>query len=1118
MEQKDIRRKANTYFFSKVAINAFLVILGAVLIALFLQQLQHQTSIARQRENSLQALKEAVSILETNAGDAEELTQVFHDSNQDMLDNLNELLNSGLFKSLVTVDTEARSAVFQDVVDRSGVDYLFIMSGDGRVLLSPYPEYYNIDLRESGLLTAENLELLLKGTKQEDGSILPALEKNDYGYFYFYSDRSTYENTDLVLILGADAQTLDVQIESLKDVSVVLSRASVGNGGFLFAVDTENNEFLYYENGSEVLTGSNALEAGLSQTALQDGYSGTETINGVRYYCVSRSFGSSTVICAVAETEKMFSNDKYVLFWSIIGFILVMLLSLVYAVIVRNDCVRNVVQTEKKTFTMRNGHRVIFDLSIFKKVFPLMILGVLLIFCISFYTQTLLEISESIKTSVIALDEVSARYEESTKNREIIQSYYNNRFLSKARLMSYLLEEDPSVLNEDSSRIYSDYDMDGKRYFLDDDEGNPLKSVSSSERLQQLCEENDLESIYVYDEDGHTIATNTELWYFTLSHIAGDQSYAFRDILDGKADVLVQVPMMSDVGKDGQYIGVALPYYTTVDSRGDTVYVSRTAYEAYKNRKPADEEEDAEPPTPVTMHRGLLQIGLKQALTDKLLASTDLEYIFSSDMLNGGFIVVFDDTPSHWCEYSPFEARIGMSAEEIGIPANAFTGEDYYGFTRVNGVRYFQYFKYDNEYFVATAIPKDGMYRARTKISLLTAATSLLLILILSGTVTLTTEEEEMLYATISEEQEKKGLDSAIFHVILPSGKRVSTVKAAARWDNRRIPWSERSPEQKLMLLIGVLFGILVFYVLISILGVRTIFEENSIIRYIMSGTWDKSPNIFALSACALVMIFTALAIAIFRIPIRIMTSLLGARSETIGHLLLSVMKYGGAIGSFFYCLYLIGVDSTSLLASASILSLVIGLGAQSLIKDILAGIFIVFEGEFRVGDIVTIGDYRGTVMDIGLRTTKIMGLGGNIKIYNNSDISGVLNMTKEASIASATISIEYGQELEYVEAVMNRELPKLKDQNPRILDGPFYLGVSKLGASGVDLLVICKCREQDILDMGRYLNREVLQIFYRNGINVPFPNVTVSQLDTSSHKTMARDWVEESAEEEPKA
>ena len=89
---------------------------------------------------------------------------------------------------------------------------------------------------------------------------------------------------------------------------------------------------------------------------------------------------------------------------------------------------------------------------------------------------------------------------------------------------------------------------------------------------------------------------------------------------------------------------------------------------------------------------------------------------------------------------------------------------------------------------------------------------------------------------------------------------------------------------------------------------------------------------------------------------------------------------------------------------------------------------------EFRVGDIVTINGFRGTVTDIGLRTTKISG-GGNVKIFNNSEISGVLNMTNETSVAAATIGLEYGQDINYVEEVLARELPILKEQNKTILD-----------------------------------------------------------------------------------
>ncbi len=1093
-QRNDIRKKANTYFFLKVAINAFLIILGALLITFFLRKMQNETALSKQRISSEQSLKEAISILEANASDAEELTRIYHKGNQDTLDDLIELFKSGVFDSLSKSSTRTRSEVFADIVERSGVDYLFAISDTGKVLISPRSDYYNTNLVELGLLSRENLNALTKGTRNASGSVSPVLEDNQYGYCYFYSVRYMYEGMVFPIVLGVDASKLDLQINSLKDVSAVLRRAAVGNDGFLFAVDLRNNSFLFYQNGSEVMTGKNALEAGLSESALKDGYSGIETINGNRYFCVSRTYGDSTVVCAVAEADHIYANDKYVLFWSITGFVLVMLLCLLYAVIVRNDFVRNAVETDKKVIASGKKNSIIFDKSIFKKVFPLMTAGILVIFGISFYTQTLLEISEGIDNSSVALQDIRARYEESIENRELIRSYYGSRILSKAKLISYLLEEDPSVLNTPTNRWYTEYDASGNKHYLTDDEGNRLKSVAYSTRLQELCDQNDIASIYVFDEDGHTIATNTKNWFFTVSHSSEDQSYEFLQVLDGKLDSLIQEPQINDLGAQGQYIGVSMHYYTTTDKNGNTQYVSRRSYLAALNTARNN----------ITEHHSMLQIELDTKLTEKLLASTEIGYVMSTDLLSGGFVVLFDDTEAHTCLYSPNEASIGKTAKELGISDKAFGSSDYYGFSRVNGTQYFQFFRYEQGYYISMMIPRSEMYQSRTVISLITALTSFILILILSGTVTFTTKEEEFLYATMSETHAKGGLDSAIFNVILPSGKQTSTMKASARWDNRRIRWRDKSPEQKLLLLLSLAGAILVLYVISATLGAKVFFDDGSIIRYILSGNWDRGVNIFALSACALVLIFVTLAVTLFRIPVRLITSLLGTRSETIGHLLLSVLKYGGALGAIFYCLYLIGLDSTSLLASAGVLSLVIGLGAQSLIKDIIAGIFIVFEGEFRVGDIVTINDYRGTVMDIGLRTTKILGMDGNIKIYNNSEITGVLNMTKEASLAFCKISIEYGQDIDYVEAVLKRDLPILKELNPAILEGPAYYGISSLGDSGVELLICCKCSEADIKGVIRFMNKEVLQIFYRNGINVPFPNVTVSRLDANNRKTMA--------------
>lgn len=1097
---KETLRKANRYFFSKVVVNIILMILGALLITFFLRNMQERVAVVKQQENCVRSLGEAVSMLEENAENATILSQIYHDSNQDVLDDMNRLFVSGLFDSLADADSETRTEVIRDITARSDVDYMFILTTDGKIVASAEEALNGKNPAVASIMTQENLNRILNGSRGADGRITPETVKNQHGTFYFYSMPYTFKESKYILALGKDASVLDVHISTLTDVSVVLSRAAVANDGFMFAVNQEDGTFLHYINGEEILTGQSAFKAGLSREALNDGYVGTEEINGEKYYCVSKTFGDQTVVCAVAQKEKVLANDKYVLFWSILGFILIMLLCLSYAVIVRNDFVKNAATTDRIVLNAGSKNPTYFDKSVFKKVFPLMVTGIILIFGISFYTQTLLEISEGIETSRVALDEVSARYEDNTLSRETIQKYYDEQFLGKARLISFFLEQDPSVLNEASDHYHSFYDGNDSRQYLTDDEGNRLKSVASSAGLQELCDSNDIESIYVFDENGHTIGTNTPNWYFTISHDENDQSYEFLQVLDGRIDGFVQEAQVNDLGENTQFIGVAFNYYTKVDKRGQTRYVSRYEYEREARKEKQSQEGYS---SGITPHRSLVQIGLAPDISQKLLESTEVSSILSTNMLSSGYILMFDASQERVCVYSPNEASINMPAEDLGISEKAFSGNTYYGFTPINGVNYFLYSRYAENHFLITALPVVDMFQMRGRIALITAIISFLLIFILLGTVTLTNKEEEELYAQVSEADSTDRLNHVIFNIILPSGRSASTVTAAARWDNRRIPWKQKTPEQKLLFIVSIMCGILLVALLLSNLRVNQYLDEDSTLRYILSGGWDRGMNIFAFSACVAIMASVSILISLFRIPVRLITALLGTRGETIGHLLLSVIKYGGTLGTLFFCLYLVGIDSSSLLASAGILSLVVGLGAQSLIKDIIAGIFIVFEGEFRVGDIVTIGNYRGTVMDIGLRTTKILGPDGNIKIYNNSEISGVLNMTQEKSYAVCNVCIEYGQDIEYVEAVLKKELPLLRKANKDILDGPDYQGVQELGDSGVSLLITCSCSEANIKIVTRYLNRSILQIFYKYKINIPFPNVTFSMLNEEGRKTL---------------
>lgn len=231
----------------------------------------------------------------------------------------------------------------------------------------------------------------------------------------------------------------------------------------------------------------------------------------------------------------------------------------------------------------------------------------------------------------------------------------------------------------------------------------------------------------------------------------------------------------------------------------------------------------------------------------------------------------------------------------------------------------------------------------------------------------------------------------------------------------------------------------------------RGSFDKNLILSYIINRRWEKVPNIFSFTYIAFVVIEVMVITSIVRRLLK-MALAMGARAETIGRLFNSFIKYISVLGTLFYCMNFLGVDSSTILASAGLLTLIVGLGAQSLVSDILAGIFIVFEGEFRVGDIVTIGDWRGTVREIGIRSTKIEAPSQDIKILNNSKVSGVINMTKKYSFAAIDIGIEYDESLEHVESILDKELPLVKERVPSIASGPFYRGVSALGDSSVTI------------------------------------------------------------------
>lgn len=218
-------------------------------------------------------------------------------------------------------------------------------------------------------------------------------------------------------------------------------------------------------------------------------------------------------------------------------------------------------------------------------------------------------------------------------------------------------------------------------------------------------------------------------------------------------------------------------------------------------------------------------------------------------------------------------------------------------------------------------------------------------------------------------------------------------------------------------------------------------------------------------------------------------------RSRTLLTLVQSLLKYVAAIVILCWGLRLLGVDLSTIVTAVGILALVLGFGAESLISDLVTGTFMLFENQYNVGDIVEVNGFRGTVKEIGVRTTSIIDAGKNVKIINNSDMKNILNRSSNASLAVSDIDVPYETDL----PVLEQKLPALLEkiyaaQRDTFLSAPSYLGVQALGSSGVTLRFIAEVPEDKIYSGARLLNRELLLGFKSLGVECPFPQLDLHQ------------------------
>ena len=213
---------------------------------------------------------------------------------------------------------------------------------------------------------------------------------------------------------------------------------------------------------------------------------------------------------------------------------------------------------------------------------------------------------------------------------------------------------------------------------------------------------------------------------------------------------------------------------------------------------------------------------------------------------------------------------------------------------------------------------------------------------------------------------------------------------------------------------------------------------------------------------------------------------------NTVLELVKKIIKVIIILVTLISILKIFGVDTTALVTSIGAISVVIGLAFQDILKDYLVGITIILESQFALGEIVEIDGFKGEVISLGLKTTRIKALTGEVKIISNRNISQVINYSLDKTLAIMKVSVSYEDDINKVEDVLRNLSKKLEKNVEEITDKVEMDGIEELSDSSVVFRLSTRARNRDIAIIKRKVNKEIKLAFDENNIKIPYPQVEV--------------------------
>ena len=645
------------------------------------------------------------------------------------------------------------------------------------------------------------------------------------------------------------------------------------------------------------------------------------------------------------------------------------------------------------------------------------------IFCMSWYVQVLNNVTNDLNAMQIYADSGVAALKSFQGNQQLFNDWFDEQYLIQCR-------------------IARDYvKSKGKENITRND-------------LAELSENLGIQYIYVYDRNGQVAVTNSPYDHFKLSEDASAPSHAFQPLLEGADHVILQ-PMPNEIsGERIQLIGVSL-----------------------RN------EED--------LSDGFVQISVDPALRDYLNQSLGMDSVLT-DMTVGmptdAFVVNKADlTISATTGFG----YIGQSIEDFGYNADKLKTTRS-GFLKRGDKTYYAGFSESEKYYLVPVAERTSD-TASLYISLRIALVALVgqaLILLMAlfhyqrDVVDAAPSAEE-----IAEAPEEK--EASLSRGAMSFAGIGSIVKAQQKYgfENRWHMQTNKSSQTPGERVRAIGYKLLLIFCVVNLLPViyGTLSDNTSIsgLSYVLTGNWEKGANIFAVTSCLFLLFVLYVFVTLANRVLYNIARVSDLRTETVCLLLRSSLKYVSVIAFIYYGLSKFGIPTQALLASAGIITLAVSVGARAMVEDIIAGFFILLEGNIKVGDFIVVGSWHGIVDEIGLRTTRV-SYQQDTKIISNASMRDIINNDKSEARMSTKLAVGVNANLAEIEEVIKAELPTLMADLPYMLGAPTYDGVDKFEEGNMILKFSFTVENLKRYAANREFNRRLKLMFDRHGIDLP--------------------------------